>query len=122
LIFIHIEHICTFFVTFFSTTIDDTNLIFGHKLHENILDRRKDRRTGVEQYTPSPSGEPGYNNYRTNTGTYCLSFFPLLPWFLRVGKLALNKVGQVKQVIKIENIKLVKKRGKGKNTPSPSIF
>ena len=29
LIFIHIEHICTFF----SATIDDTNLIFGHKLH-----------------------------------------------------------------------------------------
>jgi hypothetical protein len=33
LVFIHIEHICTFFVTFFSATIDDTNLIFGHKLH-----------------------------------------------------------------------------------------
>ena len=31
--FIHIEHICTLFVTFFSATIDDTNLIFGHKLH-----------------------------------------------------------------------------------------
>jgi hypothetical protein len=25
--------ICTFFVTFFSATIDDRNLIFGHKLH-----------------------------------------------------------------------------------------
>ena len=34
LIFIHIEHICSFFVTFFSTTIDDRNLIFGHKLHK----------------------------------------------------------------------------------------
>jgi hypothetical protein len=33
LIFIHIEHICSFFVAFFSATIDDTNLIFGHKLH-----------------------------------------------------------------------------------------
>ena len=33
LIFIHIEHICTFFVTFFSATIDGRNLIFGHKLH-----------------------------------------------------------------------------------------
>ena len=33
LVFIHIEHICTFFVAFFSATIDDTNLIFGHKLH-----------------------------------------------------------------------------------------
>ena len=31
--FIHIEHICTFFVTFFSATIDGRNLIFGHKLH-----------------------------------------------------------------------------------------
>jgi hypothetical protein len=33
LVFIHIEHICTFFVTFFSTTIDGRDLIFGHKLH-----------------------------------------------------------------------------------------
>jgi hypothetical protein len=33
LIFLHIEHICSFFVTFFSTTIDGRNLIFGHKLH-----------------------------------------------------------------------------------------
>ena len=29
LVFIHIEHICTFF----SATIDGRNLIFGHKLH-----------------------------------------------------------------------------------------
>ena len=33
LIFIHIERICTFFVTFFSATIDGRDLIFGHKLH-----------------------------------------------------------------------------------------
>ena len=33
LVFIHIEHICTFFVTFFSATIDGRDLIFGHKLH-----------------------------------------------------------------------------------------
>jgi hypothetical protein len=33
LVFIHIEHICTFFVTFFSATIDGRNLIFGHKLY-----------------------------------------------------------------------------------------
>jgi hypothetical protein len=33
LIFIHIEHICSFFVTFFSAPIDGRNLIFGHKLH-----------------------------------------------------------------------------------------
>ena len=33
LVFIHIEHICTFFITFFSATIDGKNLIFGHKLH-----------------------------------------------------------------------------------------
>ena len=32
LIFIHIEHICSFFVAFFSATIDGRNLIFGHKL------------------------------------------------------------------------------------------
>ena len=33
LIVIHIEHICKFFVTFFSATIDGRGLIFGHKLH-----------------------------------------------------------------------------------------
>ena len=33
LVFIHIEHICTFFVTFFSATIDGRNLIFGDKVH-----------------------------------------------------------------------------------------
>jgi hypothetical protein len=33
LIFIHIEHICSFFVAFFSATINVRNLIFGHKLH-----------------------------------------------------------------------------------------
>ena len=32
-VFLHIEHICTFFVTFFSATIDGRNLIFGHKLY-----------------------------------------------------------------------------------------
>jgi hypothetical protein len=26
-------HICTFFITFFSATVDGRNLIFGHKLH-----------------------------------------------------------------------------------------
>jgi hypothetical protein len=34
LIFIHIEHTCTFFVTFFSATIDGRDLIFDHKLEE----------------------------------------------------------------------------------------
>jgi hypothetical protein len=33
LVFIHIDHICTFFFTFFSGTIDGRNLIIGHKLH-----------------------------------------------------------------------------------------
>jgi hypothetical protein len=33
LVFIHIEHICTFFVTIFSATIDGRDLIFGHQLH-----------------------------------------------------------------------------------------
>ena len=28
---------------------------------KNILDERKDRRTEVKQYTPTPSGEQGYN-------------------------------------------------------------
>ena len=31
--FLHIEYICTFFITFFSVTIDGRDLIFGHKLH-----------------------------------------------------------------------------------------
>ena len=33
LVFIHIEHICSFFVAFFLATIDGRNLILGHKLH-----------------------------------------------------------------------------------------
>ena len=33
LVSIHIEHICTFFVTFFSATIDGRDLVFGDKLH-----------------------------------------------------------------------------------------
>jgi hypothetical protein len=33
LIFIHIDHICSFFVAFYSATIDGRDLIFGHKLH-----------------------------------------------------------------------------------------
>jgi hypothetical protein len=33
LVSLHIEHICTFFVTFFSATIDGRDLIFGHKLY-----------------------------------------------------------------------------------------
>ena len=41
LIFIHIEHICLFFVTFFSATIDGRDLIFGHKLHIGIPYRGK---------------------------------------------------------------------------------
>jgi hypothetical protein len=61
LIFIHIEHICSFVVAFFSTTIDGRNLIFGHKLHIGLrkmrrkiswTDGRTDRRTEVKQYTP----------------------------------------------------------------------
>ena len=32
----HIEHICTFFVAFFSATIDGRNLIFGHRLHIHV--------------------------------------------------------------------------------------
>ena len=41
LIFIHIEHICPFFVAFFSATIDGRNLIFGHKLHIGTPYREK---------------------------------------------------------------------------------
>jgi hypothetical protein len=41
MVFIHIEHICTFFVTFFSATIDGRNVIFGHKLHIGTLYRGK---------------------------------------------------------------------------------
>jgi hypothetical protein len=45
---------------------------------------------------------------------FASAFFLSFHGFLRVGKVALNKVGQTKQVIKIENIKLVKKGGKEK--------
>jgi hypothetical protein len=38
---VYYEHICSFFVTFFSATIDDRNLIFGHKLHIGTLYRGK---------------------------------------------------------------------------------
>jgi hypothetical protein len=36
LVFIHIEHIYSFFVAFFSVTVDGRNLIFGHKRHIGI--------------------------------------------------------------------------------------
>jgi hypothetical protein len=39
--FIHMEHKCSFFVAFFSATIDGRNLIFGHKLHIGTPYRRK---------------------------------------------------------------------------------
>jgi hypothetical protein len=42
LIFIHIEDICTFFVTFFSATIDDRDLIFSHRT-EGRTDGKTDR-------------------------------------------------------------------------------
>jgi hypothetical protein len=82
LVFIHIEHICSFF----SATIDGRNLIFGHKLHigmpycgkrfwtrqiptspstvteknaaKNILDGRKDDR-GKTVYPSPPLGSGG---------------------------------------------------------------
>jgi hypothetical protein len=63
LVFIHIEHICTFLVTFFSATIDARNLIFGpstvteKNATKNILDGRKDRRKTV--YLPPPPGSGG---------------------------------------------------------------
>ena len=41
LIFINIEHICSFFIAFFSATIDSRNMIFGHKLHIGIPYRVK---------------------------------------------------------------------------------
>ena len=39
--FLYTEHISTFFVTFFSATINGRNLIFGHKLHIGTPYRRK---------------------------------------------------------------------------------
>jgi hypothetical protein len=51
---------CTFFVAFFSATIDGRNLIFGHMLHinatKNILDGRTDRGKTVSPPPPSGSG------------------------------------------------------------------
>ena len=51
LVFIHIEHICTFFVTFFSATIDGRDRIFGHKLHIGTPYRGK--RFWTHQIPPS---------------------------------------------------------------------
>jgi hypothetical protein len=56
LIFIHIEHICSFFVAFFSATIDGRNLIFGHKLHIgmhmfNVYRNQLSRQTGSRNLT-----------------------------------------------------------------------
>jgi hypothetical protein len=48
---IHIEHICSFFVTFFSATIDGRNVIFGHKLHIGMPYRGKRRQTGSRNLT-----------------------------------------------------------------------
>jgi hypothetical protein len=61
LIFIHIEHICSFFVAFFSATINGRNLIFGHKLHIgtpyrgkrffNVYKNQLSRQTGSRNLT-----------------------------------------------------------------------
>jgi hypothetical protein len=51
LIFIHIEHISSFFVAFFSATIDGRNLIFGHKFHIGTPYREK--RFLIRQITTS---------------------------------------------------------------------
>jgi hypothetical protein len=58
LIFIHIEHICSFFVVFFSATIYGRNLIFGHKLHIGTPYRGKPFltrliSTSLRHYNPS---------------------------------------------------------------------
>jgi hypothetical protein len=51
--FIHIEHICTFFVTFFSATIDGRGLIFGHKLHIGTPYRGKRSTAADDKHGPS---------------------------------------------------------------------
>jgi hypothetical protein len=42
-------------IRFLPSTVAEKNAM------KNILDGRKDRRTEVKQYTPTPSGEQGYN-------------------------------------------------------------
>ena len=70
LIFIHIEHICSFFVAFFSATIDGRNLIFGHKLHIGTPYR------GKHYFDPSDSyllfaEERGYHRWALAHSSSC---------------------------------------------------
>jgi hypothetical protein len=60
--------ICTFFVAFFSATIDDRNLIFGHKLHIGMP------YCGKRFYTPAPRRGRGVYCFTSVRPSVCLSF------------------------------------------------
>jgi hypothetical protein len=70
LIKIHIEHICSFFVAFFSATIDGRDLIFGHKLHIGTPYSGKHF-----FYTPAPRRGKGVYCFTSVRPRYFLSHF-----------------------------------------------
>ena len=72
LIFIHVEHICSFFVAFFSATIDGRNLTFGHKLYIGIPYREK--RFWTRQIpTSCLPNSGGYHKWALAHSSSCLS-------------------------------------------------
>jgi hypothetical protein len=78
-----IEHICTFFVGFFSGTIDGRNLIFGHKLHIGTLYRGKRFLTRqIPRFLPSTVTEKNatkisWTDGRTDRWTEVKQYIPL---------------------------------------------
>jgi hypothetical protein len=82
LAFIHIEHMCSFF----SATIDDRNLIFGHKLHIGTPYRGKWR--GYHKWTLAHSSSCLIINFiliwkllHKKNGSY-FRFYPKVYWYI----------------------------------------
>jgi hypothetical protein len=63
----NIEHICSFFIAFFSATIDGRNLIFGHKLHIGTPYRGK---RVLTRQIPTSCLPIAWTNLNINLDTY----------------------------------------------------
>jgi hypothetical protein len=81
LIFLHIEHICSFFVTFFSATIDGWNLIFGQKLHIGTPYRGKRFLTRQDSYFLLAK-EWGYHRWALAHSSSCLTYHHRIFWLV----------------------------------------